>query len=121
MERDLVDRKEVLEDVKKQFGKYGFHFGEECENENGLGRMVADSINNAECKNKVYDYGEYWGNVCGMYKKQREKGLASYGQTLEDNTDLGVIERITMAQEEMIDMLVYLEHIKDWLKKNGRV
>lgn len=54
----------------------------------------------------------YWNNITEMYNKQREKGLREYGQTLEDNTALRPVERIVMAQEELIDALVYLEHIK---------
>ena len=62
----------------------------------------------------------YWDNVTEIYEKQRRKGIKAYGQTLEENTSLNIIERIEMAQEEMVDMLVYLEHVKAVLngKKN---
>lgn len=59
----------------------------------------------------------YWDNVTDIYKKQTEKGIKSYGQTLEENTALGIEQRILMAQEEMVDMLVYLEHIKALLRE----
>jgi len=59
----------------------------------------------------------YWDNITDIYNKQREKGLAEYGQTLEDNTALSPVERITMAQEELVDALVYLEHIKAGIKE----
>lgn len=58
----------------------------------------------------------YWENICEMQKKQTEKGIANYGQTLEQNDDLSISDRITLAEEEMIDMLMYMEHIKAWLK-----
>jgi len=59
----------------------------------------------------------YWDNICAMQKKQTEKGIATYGQTLEQNEDLSISDRITLAEEEMIDMLMYMEHIKAWLKQ----
>jgi len=61
----------------------------------------------------------YWDNVTAIYKKQTEKGVSQYGQTLEENQALDIEERITMAQEEMVDMLVYLEHIKAWIKEKN--
>lgn len=59
----------------------------------------------------------YWDNICAMQKKQTEKGIITYGQTLEQNDDLSISDRITLAEEEMIDMLMYMEHIKAWLKQ----
>lgn len=63
------------------------------------------------------DRMSYWDNICAMQKKQTEKGIATYGQTLEQNDDLSISDRITLAEEEMIDMLMYMEHIKAWLKQ----
>lgn len=60
----------------------------------------------------------YWDNITDMYNKQKEKGLATYGMTLEQNINLTAEERITMAQEELIDALVYMEHIKQGLKSD---
>lgn len=61
--------------------------------------------------------GKYWDNICEMQRKQTERGVKSYGMILEENTSLTIEERITMAQEEMIDMLVYMEHIKAGLNQ----
>lgn len=55
---------------------------------------------------------KYWNNVCEMQKKQTEKGLATYGQTLEENTELDIIQRLEYLEEELIDGLMYIEHIK---------
>ena len=55
----------------------------------------------------------YWDNITEIYEKQRKKGVETYGQTLEENTELDYKQRITMAQEELVDLLVYLEHIKN--------
>ena len=58
----------------------------------------------------------YWDNICEMQRKQTEKGIKTYGQTLEENTGLSPVERITMLQEELIDGLMYLEHLKAGVK-----
>lgn len=58
---------------------------------------------------------KYWDNICELQKKQTEKGIKTYGQTLEDNTGLSMEERLTMLEEELIDGLMYIEHIKDAL------
>lgn len=54
----------------------------------------------------------YWDNICKMQEKQTAKGLATYGQTLEENTELSITERLTYLEEELIDALMYIEHIK---------
>ena len=56
--------------------------------------------------------GEYWRNICGINAKQEAKGRAKYGQSLEENTTLSTAQRIEHAQEELIDALKYLEHLK---------
>ena len=57
----------------------------------------------------------YWENICEMQKRQTEKGLRKYGQILEENTSMSIIERIEYLEEELIDGLMYLEHIKEML------
>lgn len=54
----------------------------------------------------------YWDNICELQKKQTEKGLKTYGMRLEDNTSMTDIERLTYLEEELIDALMYIEHIK---------
>ena len=54
----------------------------------------------------------YWANICAMQKRQTEKGIKTYGQTLEQNTNLSMIERLEYLEEELIDGLMYIEHIK---------
>ena len=55
----------------------------------------------------------YWDNVTKIYEKQRERGIREYGQKLEENTGLTVEERINMIEEELVDTLMYLEHLKE--------
>ena len=60
----------------------------------------------------------YWYNICKIQQKQTAKGIEKYGDILENNpTNLDIIERIEMMQEEMVDMLLYAEHIKTYLKE----
>ena len=58
----------------------------------------------------------YWKNICEMQEKQTKKGIETYGQTLEENTALTMEQRLTMPEEELIDGLMYIEHIKAMFK-----
>ncbi len=58
----------------------------------------------------------YWENIEAIAEKQRNKGVKTYGQGLEDNTELTTEEVITYVQEELIDALMYFEHLKMKLK-----
>lgn len=55
---------------------------------------------------------DYESTLTGLINRQRAKGLSKYGQTLEDNTTLTNEQRIEHAQEELVDALQYLEHLK---------
>lgn len=61
---------------------------------------------------------KYWHNICKIYKKQREKGIKKYGFVLEDNNNLSDLQRLEHLQEELIDGLMYIEHIKNKLINN---
>lgn len=54
----------------------------------------------------------YWQNITDINARQEAKGVAKYGETLEENTTLSRTQRIEHAQEEAIDLLKYLEHLK---------
>jgi NTP pyrophosphatase (non-canonical NTP hydrolase) len=54
----------------------------------------------------------YWVNICKMNARQEAKGMEKYGEPLEENTTLTTTQRIEHAQEEAIDLLKYLEHLK---------
>ena len=58
----------------------------------------------------------YWDRISEMAKKQRAKGMATYGQGLEDNP-MAILDRLIYLQEELIDALMYLEHCKEWLRE----
>lgn len=77
---------------------YKYHFGEPTEDK-------------AKPKNP------YWDRVCKLQDKQREKGITTYGQGLEDNHE-PVVKRIQHIEEELVDALMYLEWLKDALGGN---
>ena len=58
----------------------------------------------------------YWHRITQLADRQRAKGVAAYGQGLEDNLKPDAIERIEYIQEELIDGLMYLEWLKEKLK-----
>lgn len=60
---------------------------------------------------------KYWDKISEMQRKQTEKGIKTYGQTIEENTAPTIEERLTMLEEELIDALMYVEWIKE--AKNG--
>lgn len=55
---------------------------------------------------------DYWANINALNNRQTEKGFRKYGEFLEDNTTLSRVQRIEHAEEEAIDLLKYLEHLK---------
>ena len=58
----------------------------------------------------------YWERICAVAERQRAKGMDTYGQGLEDNP-LSIEERLTYLEEELIDGLYYIEHVKEWLRE----
>lgn len=59
----------------------------------------------------------YWKNIEQIAADQRQKGIKSYGQGLEDNKTLTTEDTIRYLQEELIDALMYCEHLKAKLKE----
>lgn len=60
----------------------------------------------------------YWKAIEALAEKQRAKGISKYGQGLEMNP-MEIIERLTYLEEELVDGLFYIEHIKAWLQEKG--
>ena len=54
----------------------------------------------------------YWDNISALSERQRKKGIETYGRGLEDDT-ADMMTRIERIQEELIDALMYLEHLKE--------
>ncbi len=62
--------------------------------------------------NEERDKMSYNQNIIAMMNRQHEKGLKKYGVSLEQNVTLTTEQRIEHAEEELIDALQYLEHLK---------
>lgn len=60
------------------------------------------------------DLNPYWERICKLSERQRAKGMKTYGQGLENNP-MSIKERLEYLEEELIDGLMYIEHIKAWL------
>ena len=56
----------------------------------------------------------YWERITSTAERQRQKGIAEYGQGLEYNP-ADVVTRLTYLEEELIDALMYCEWIKEKL------
>lgn len=59
----------------------------------------------------------YWDNISRIEAKQTAKGIAEYGQILEENQIPSVLERIQYIEEELVDALKYLEWLADGLRQ----
>lgn len=58
----------------------------------------------------------YWNRIEVIAKRQRDKGIKTYGQGLENNP-LAIMKRIEHLEEELIDGLMYCEWIKEAIKE----
>ena len=56
----------------------------------------------------------YWQNIQDIAARQRQKGIDTYGQGLEENP-ADMVTRLTYLEEELIDALMYCEWIKEKL------
>lgn len=61
---------------------------------------------------------DYTKNIINLLARQHAKGLVKYGETLEENTTLSRAQRVDHIEEELIDALVYAEHIKAAIEDN---
>ena len=60
----------------------------------------------------------YVDNISKLIDRQLSKGKSKYGELLEDNTTLSSEQRIEHLEEELIDGLMYCEHIKSIMSDN---
>lgn len=57
----------------------------------------------------------YWERITDIANRQREKGISEYGKGLEcDSADIMI--RLDRIEEELIDALMYLEHLRDGIR-----
>ena len=60
----------------------------------------------------------YWQNIQVIADRQRQKGIDTYGQGLEEN-QADMVTRLTYLEEELIDALMYIEWAKDYIAHIG--
>ena len=64
---------------------------------------------------KPRGFNPLWDAVNEKAKKQRAKGMLEYGKGLEDdNADINT--RLDRIEEELIDALMYIEHLREVVK-----
>ena len=98
-------------------GEYYEPINEGFEGSEVLFKML-NSEDKVKIKNKMtVDQSTYRKNIIEKMDRQIQKGIDKYGTTLEQNDWLKTIDRIVYLQEELIDALVYSEHIISKLKE----
>ena len=60
----------------------------------------------------------YWASIEAIADRQRQKGIDTYGQGLEENP-ADMVTRLTYLEEELIDALMYIEWAKDYIAHIG--
>lgn len=79
---------------------------------------MSESNINAEVKAQINNQSKevkYWETITELAEKQTEKGLNKYGSVLEDSLYLTGGDRLQHLQEELVDALMYTEHLKIYL------
>ena len=73
-------------------------------------------IDNKEAiENDKKSSNPYWERITALANKQRETGIKEYGRGLEDDT-ANIDIRLNRISEELIDALMYIEHLRDGIK-----
>ena len=62
----------------------------------------------------------YWDRITAIANRQRAKGVKEYGRGVEDDT-AGINVRLDRIEEELVDTLMYLEHLRDGINNNKEV
>lgn len=90
---------------------------EKCDSRMNCIECLYDESHDLKCadctrKRKRTMQKHYWQNICLLQEKQTAKGIKTYGQTIEENIGMSALERLTYLEEELIDALMYIEHLK---------
>lgn len=88
--------------------------------EDGIIRCASQLCQDCTAKNSCKEgrliiADSYWSNICDIQEKQEKKGFNKYKMLLEANTTMDMLTRIQYLEEELVDSLMYLEHIKSLL------
>lgn len=58
-----------------------------------------------------------WKNITKIWANQIQKGHIKYGRFLEEDTDLTIEQKMNHLNEELVDALMYMEHLKQSFKE----
>lgn len=67
----------------------------------------------------IFSCSKYRECIKNLLDKQIEKGLSKYGVLIEDNNTLTSEQRIEHLEEELVDALMYCEHLKAGISGSG--
>lgn len=67
----------------------------------------------------IFSCSKYRECIKDLLDKQIEKGLSKYGVLIEDNNTLTSEQRIEHLEEELVDALMYCEHLKAGISGDG--
>lgn len=97
----------------------GNHDSENCRFKNPFSFMDVCEIIDEQEEVDVVPIGDvYWQEVTVVANRQREKGIKTYGHGLEADTQ-DVFGRLDYIEEELVDALVYLRHLRRALVRTG--
>lgn len=65
------------------------------------------------------EHNKYWNNINKLQYEQTKKGLRKYGLPLELDDKMPLTKRIKHLQEELIDGLMYAEHLKALIQQEA--
>lgn len=106
--------------MKKQKAYTGLEIigaaGEYVSVKNSSGLVLTFHESDIEIDPEAYKVNPYWDNIQAIADAQRAKGINAYGQGLEVNKELDIEKKLTYLQEELIDALMYVEHVKAQLR-----
>lgn len=108
----MIER--ILERLEEEINMSPSYDCEDCAYIAGLRTAI-------EIVEKASEYqGKYWHNISEIEARQTAKGVKEYGQTLEQNQEPNVEERISYIEEELVDALKYLEWLKEGMSNERR-
>lgn len=120
---DAEKEKEILASCLKEMMKARALTGmikiydEDKEQKTAAAKTAVEAQEKASFENRRKKH--YWQNVCRIQEEQQRKGLKKYGLPLEQDEAMHINKRLQHLTEELIDGLMYIEHIKELIQQEG--
>lgn len=84
-------------------------------------KSALETPSNGECNLALVPHTDYEKRIMKRLRKQTKKGIETYGQTLEENTNKGINFRLDYLAEELMDGLQYVEWVRDLIDHHSDV